>query len=184
MEVVAIYGSPRRGGNSEVMMDTFLQEVNPSDRVNRIVASQLHLGFCRGCRSCENTGHCVQKDDMSQVVEFLLLADRVVVSSPVFFYAFPSSLKVLIDRIQVLWSRKYLLKEEMKPKKGFLLAVGATKGKKLFDGIILTTRFFFDGFGCKYSGECVFRGYDKKGEIADCRECREEIRQAACSFLG
>ena len=183
MNIVAIYGSPRRGGNSDSMLDVFLAERDSDDTLIKIIPSELNFSHCHGCRFCEKTGHCAINDEMNGVAETLLQADRVVIGAPIFFYSFPAPLKALIDRSQVLWSRKYFLKEEMKPKKGFLLAVGATKGQKLFEGVVLTTRFFFDGFGCEYQGELVFRGFDKKGDILNCLECIEEIHQAACIFM-
>jgi len=183
MNVVALYGSPRRDGNSDSMLDVFLAERNSDDTLIKIIPSELNFSHCRGCRLCEKTGVCAINDEMNGVAETLLQADRVVIGAPIFFYSFPASLKALIDRSQVLWSRKYLLKEEMKLKKGFLLAVGATRGKKLFEGVILTTRFFFDGFNCEYQGEVVFRGFDKKAEISNCLLCLDEIRGAAQRFF-
>jgi len=162
VNIVAIYGSPRRDGNSDVMLDVFLSQLNSQNTILKIIPSEMDLSQCRGCRACEKTGVCVIDDEMKTASEILLQADRVIISTPIFFYGFPSALKALIDRTQVLWSRKYLLKKKMKPKKGFLLAVGATRGKKLFDGVILTTRFFFDGFNCEYQGDIVFRGFDKR----------------------
>jgi multimeric flavodoxin WrbA len=183
VNIVAIYGSPRRGGNSDVMLDVFLSSVQPTDTIIKIIPSELSFSQCRGCRVCEKTGVCVFDDEIKKVSNHLLQADRVIISAPIFFYGFPSALKALIDRSQVLWSRKYLLKEGMKLKKGFLLAVGATQGKKLFDGVILSSRFFFDGFHCKYQGEVVFRGFDKKAEIKNCLACLEEIQKAAQNFF-
>ena len=77
--------------------------------------------------------------------------------------------KALIDRSQALWARKYVLKQ--KPpngtRKGAFIAVGATKGDKLFEGSILTVRYFFNTIGVKYSDELLIRGVDKKGEIKE-----------------
>lgn len=183
MNITAIYGSPRRGGNSDVILDVFLSPVQPTDTIIRIIPSEMSFSQCKGCRACEKTGICVIDDEIKTVTNHLLQADRVIISAPIFFYGFPSALKALIDRSQVLWSRRYLLKEELKPKKGFLLAVGATQGKKLFEGVILTSRFFFDGFNCEYQGEVVFRGFDKKAEIKNCQACLEEIKKAAQNFF-
>jgi multimeric flavodoxin WrbA len=183
VNVVAIYGSPRRGGNSDVMLDVFLSPVQPTDTIIRIIPSEMKFSQCKGCRACEKTGVCVIDDEIKTVSNHLLQADRVIISAPIFFYGFPSALKALIDRSQVLWSRKYLLKEDLKPKMGFLLAIGATQGKKLFEGVILTSRFYFDGFNCKYQGKVVFRGFDKKAEIKNCQACLEEIKKAAQKFF-
>ena len=52
-------------------------------------------------------------------------------------------------------------------KKGAFIGVGATKGKQLFDGSILTIKYFFQAFGVEYADELLVRGVDKRGEIKD-----------------
>lgn len=183
MKIVAIMGSPRRNGNSEILLRTFLSAQPQGSSVTVLVPLEMHLEFCRGCRFCEQMGSCVIRDDMEKVYPLLCEADRVVVSAPVFFYGFPAHLKALIDRTQPLWARRYLLKEVMSPKKGFLLAVGATRGQRLFEGVVLTTRYFFDAFGCTYENGLFFRGFDVKGSIADCSQCLRDAEEAGKSFL-
>jgi len=104
----------------------------------------------------------------------------IVLSSPVYFYAFPAALKALIDRIQVLWSRKYRLKlDEFKgrSRKGVLLAVGATQGKDLFDGLKLTARYFFDAADIRYATDLCYRGMDEKGEMEKHPTVHEDIKR-------
>ncbi len=183
MEIIAIMGSPRRGGNCEVLLDEFLRERGKIQEVKTLIPAQMDIGFCRGCRSCESTGHCVLSDDMQGAADLLMGCKGVILSAPVFFYGFPASMKAFIDRMQFLWSRKYFLKKQFEEKKGFLLSVGATRGKRLFEGVKLTTRYFFDSFGCEYSGDAFFRGFDRKGEIAQCGECLQEVRIKATDFF-
>jgi hypothetical protein len=64
------------------------------------------------------------------------------------------------------------------------MGVGATRGERLFDGVRLTTKYFFDAFGCTLDGELFFRGFDKKGSIASCERCLKEVDDAAQSFFG
>lgn len=181
MRIVGIRGSPRRGGNSDVLLSWFLSCSGTHD-VEVLTPSQLSIHFCQGCRYCEGTGRCVIDDDMTWILPVLLEADRVVVSTPVFFYGLPASLKALVDRMQVLWARRYVLGERMKSKDGFLLAVGATKGKRLFEGVTLTIRYFFDAFGCTYRGGLFFRGFDAPS-IGACEACAREVRTRGESFL-
>lgn len=184
MQIVAILGSPRRGGNSEILLQRFLRFAPEKLQLKLIIPSELDIRFCRGCRFCESFGHCVLKDGMQEVVDWLVRAQIVVVSTPVFFYGIPASFKALVDRSQVLWARRYFLGEQFSPKKGFLMGVGATRGEKLFDGVRLTTKYFFDAFGCTLDGELFFKGFDKKGSIASCERCLKEVDNAAQSFFG
>lgn len=151
--------------------------------VDILTPSQLHLQFCRGCRYCEHTGFCVIKDDMNEVIRKLLEADRIVVSTPVFFYGLPASFKALVDRVQPLWARRYIFGETMPERMGFLLAVGATRGEQLFEGVVLTIKYFFDAFGCTYKGGLFFRGFDVSGSIKECVVCQEEVKASGRCFL-
>ena len=103
----------------------------------------------------------------------------IVINSPIYFYAFPAAIKALIDRIQVLWSRKYRLKmDEFKGRNrtGILLAAGATNGKDLFDGLKLTARYFFDAADIEYKADLCYRGVDENGEMENHPTVHEDIK--------
>ena len=146
-------------------------------------AARLKISPCIGCGNCETKGVCIFEDDFTHVfLPAVIKADIIVISSPVYFYAFPAALKALIDRIQVLWSRKYRLKtDEFKDRKrrGVLLAAGATHGKDLFDGLKLTARYFFDAADIKYETSLCYRGIDEKGGIKSHPAVHEDIKKLA-----
>ena len=107
---------------------------------------------------------------MEKIYPKLLESDIIVLASPIFFYGVTAWAKALIDRSQALWAKKYLLKDpslgkEGRKRKGFFISVGATKGQKVFEGAILTVKYFFDTFNAEYAGELLFRGVDGKGDI-------------------
>jgi multimeric flavodoxin WrbA len=111
----------------------------------------------------------VIRDDMDTIYPKLLEADRIIVASPMFFYGVTGQLKALIDRCQATWARKYVLKQKLseKERKGAFIAIGATKGKQLFDGSILVIKYFFQAIDVQYVDELLVRGVDKKGDIKD-----------------
>jgi multimeric flavodoxin WrbA len=106
---------------------------------------------------------------MDDIYPKLLDADCVIVASPIFFYGLTSQVKALIDRSQAIWARKYVLKQNLPDsgRRGAFIAVGATRGEKLFDGSILTVKYFFKTIGVKYADELLIPGVDKKGEIKE-----------------
>lgn len=182
MYVLGITASPRKNGNSEHMMSLFINEMEQRGAEAKVInAVKLNTTRCIGCGTCEKKGECVFKDDFTTVfLPEIKKADIIVIASPVYFYGFPADLKALIDRIQVLWSRKYRLKlNEFKgrKRKGVLLAVGATKGKDLFDGMKLTARYFFDAADISYDGELLIRGVDEKGELENHPTLKTDIVQ-------
>jgi multimeric flavodoxin WrbA len=155
-------------GNTALLLDEALKGAKQQGAdIDKIIVDKLDIQPCREYYGCEKDGKCVIKDDMDSIYQKLLDADRVILASPMFFYGLTSQVKALIDRCQALWVRKHVL-QLMPPdgnRKGAFIAVGATKGKNLFDGSILTVKYFFESIGIKYTDELLARGIDKKGEV-------------------
>ncbi len=169
MFVLGLQGSPRAKGNTTTLLSAFLDEVRKrGGRVVTLDATKMKVLPCLGCGTCERKGYCPQDDDMQAAYPLLRKADLTVLATPIYFYGATAQMKAFIDRSQALWSRKYALDLEdpgRKWRKGFLLAVGATKGKNLFDGTILTARYFFDAVGAGFEGTLGYRHLDKAGDI-------------------
>ncbi|MFP3981008.1 MAG: NAD(P)H-dependent oxidoreductase [Desulfobacterales bacterium] len=171
MYVLGLQGSPRAKGNTNFLLDAFLGQCQSRGAaVEKIQARRLHVEPCTGCGTCEKKGFCIfTDDDMARRMYFLLWrADVVVLASPVYFYNFPAPIKAVIDRSQALWSRKYKygLEDPGRPwRQGFMLSVGATKGKNLFDGMALTARYFFDAVGAAYTDAVTYRRIEAAGEL-------------------
>ena len=163
-------GSPRIKGNTDVLLDEALSGAESQGaQVEKILVDRLIISPCREYYGCTKDGNCTIKDDMEQIYPKLLDSDRIIVASPMFFYGLTSQLKALIDRSQAIWARKYLLKQKRPDtgRKGAFIAVGATKGKNLFDGSILTIKYFFEALSITYADELLIRKVDKKGEILE-----------------
>ncbi len=184
MKVLGIFGSPRRGGNTELLLEEALRGAEKEGaETERLYLSEIAITPCKECHGCDRTGSCVILDDMQKVYPKLLEADVVILASPIFFYGVTAWAKALIDRSQAFWSKKYLLKDpslggEGKKRKGFFISVGATKGKKVFDGAILTVKYFFDVLNAEYAGELVFRGVEAKGDILKHPEALRQAHEA------
>ena len=171
MKVLGIFGSPRKGGNTELLLEEALRgaEKEGAD-VERLHVASFHITPCTECLQCLEKGECVVQDDMQKIYPKLLESDIIILASPIFFYGITAWAKAVVDRSQALWARKYVLKDpslgkEGKRRKGFLISVGGTKGQKVFEGAILTAKYFFDVLNADYVGELVFRNMDAKGDI-------------------
>jgi multimeric flavodoxin WrbA len=172
MKVLGIYGSPRKGGNSDLLLDEALKGATSAGaEVSSIRSSDLSISGCVECGGCDETGTCVLQDDMDHVYEQLVDADVIFLASPIFFYGIPAQAKALVDRCQALWSRRALEKDPHERGtfhggRGYLLAVGATKGANLFEGVQLTAKYFFDALDMSYEGGVFVRSAEGKGDIA------------------
>ena len=180
MKVLGIFGSPRKGGNTELLLEQALGGAEAEGaEVQRLRLADYNIIPCKECLACYQNGHCVLLDDMSNIYPMLLESDIIILASPIFFYGITAWAKALIDRCQALWSRKYRLKDpsmgkEGKKRKGFFISVGGTKGPKVFEGAILTARYFFDVLNAEYVGELVVREVDAKGDILKHPEALEQ----------
>jgi multimeric flavodoxin WrbA len=171
MKVLGLFGSPRREGNTEILLEEALKGAEREGaEIDRVYVTDLTITPCKECHGCDQTGNCVILDDMQKIYPRLLEADIIILASPIFFYGITAWAKALIDRSQALWAKKYLVNDPSmgkkgKRRKGFFISVGATKGQKVFEGAILTAKYFFDVLNAEYVGELLFRGVDAKGDI-------------------
>ena len=144
MKIIAIYGSPRRNGNTARLLQSAVAGARSvGAEVTEIILRDLKLQPCLEIYACQKEGRCAIRDDFHDLAEKLLSAQATILASPIFFYAVSAHVKALMDRCQSLWVRKYWL--DKKPlgrlnnhKPGLFISAGATQGKRLFDGIIHT----------------------------------------------
>ncbi len=179
MKVLGILGSPRRGGNTEILLRAFLEGAAAGGaEVEEVRLREMKISPCLEIYHCFKDGTCPIKDDMIGFYDKLLAAEVVVLASPIFFYNVSAQAKAMIDRTQALWARRYALKQDFPgpERQGVLLAVGATKGRLLFVGTRLTAKYFFDAINVTYAAEILVRGADAKGAINEQPEVLERAR--------
>ncbi|MCX8043789.1 MAG: flavodoxin family protein [Desulfobacterota bacterium] len=171
MHITAIYGSPRKGGNTDLLMEACLHGVHAGGQsVHEIFLRDLHFSPCIECGGCATTGICVLRDDMDLIYPHLTSSACIIVSAPVFFYGLNAHTKAMIDRTQCLWVKKYLLQQPVRippfsEGHGVLLSTGGSRGKKNFDGILLTMKYFYDALDMKLTRYLTFHGIDECGAV-------------------
>lgn len=187
--ILAIYGSPRKGGNTSLLLREAVQGAREAGGdVEEIVLRDLKMSPCLEIYGCRKTGRCVIHDDFDRVFDQLLACGGVMLASPVFFYAVSAHTKILMDRCQSLWVRKHWI--ENRPlgkqhyiKKGLFISAGATKGKKLFDGILLSMRYFFDVLDTELWKTLLYRDLDVEGDVLKHPEYLEEARASGKALV-
>ncbi len=103
-KVLILSGSPRKGGNSDTLCDEFMKgAVEAGNNVEKIFVAGQNICYCKACYACKNTGVCAIKDDMAEILQKMLDADVIVLSSPVYFYSISAQLKAVIDRTVARW---------------------------------------------------------------------------------
>lgn len=110
--ILTIAGSPRRNGNSDRLLDALERGVIAAGGIpERIVAADAGVRPCRGCNACSKDGRCVIRDGMDDLYERFDTADALAIATPVFFATVPAVLKIVFDRCQPYWARRYVLGE-------------------------------------------------------------------------
>ena len=187
-QIVAIYGSPRRRGNTATLLKHAVQgAVDAGAQVNEIVLRDLKMSPCLEIYACKKNGRCAIKDDFHQVVDQILSAKALMLASPIFFYTVSAHTKILMDRCQSLWVKKYWIDKvpfgQWEPKrKGLFISVGATKGKKLFNGVLLTVKYFFDVLDMELFRSLLYRGLEFEGDVLKYPEYLEAAYEAGKSL--
>ncbi len=190
MLVVGLQGSPRKNGSSDYLLKHFLKEIEKTGvEVQLLDIPRMNIRPCIGCGYCEKKGFCVIDDDdmVASVYPLLRKAQVVVAVSPVFFYNVTSQLKALIDRTQTFWSRKYRFRLSdplSKTRKGFFLSMGGSRGKKLFDGIHLVAKYFFDAIDADYSGSLTYTDIETAADFKKMPELDLEISRATQALMS
>ena len=181
-KIVALYGSPRQGGNTDTLLDKVVEGASIAGSLEKFYARDFRISGCAACECCNDTGICVIDDEMNRLYAYLEEADLIFMASPVYFYGMSAQLKLIIDRSQTMWARHSLpayknkCNSEGSIRTGYLIAAGATKGSKLFVGMELTAKYFYDALGMRYGGGLFFRGLDGKEDILAKADFMEEAR--------
>jgi multimeric flavodoxin WrbA len=183
-KLVAIYGSPRRKGNTTALLKKAVAGArNSGALVEEFVLRDLKMSPCLEIYGCKKNGNCAINDDFQRVREEVLASDGMMITSPIFFYTVSSHVKILMDRFQSLWVQKYWIDKipvghwQVK-RKGLFISVGATHGKKLFDGSLLSMKYFFDVLDMELWRALLFRGLDFEGDVNKCPDHLDEAYTA------
>ena len=188
MLVLGLQGSPRKNGNTHFLLSNFMKEVEKlGARTTIVKVDEKNIIPCKEYGMCEKNGFCPIDDDMNKEIYSLLRqAEIIVAATPIFFYGTTAQLKTLIDRGQAFWARRYKLKLSdpgQKWRRGFLLALGATKGQNLFKGVSLTAKYFFDAVGAGYEGSLTYRHIENPGDMEKHLTVREDVKKTVKNLL-
>ena len=171
MKVLGIAGSPRRGGNTNLLLAEVIRgAASRGAEVKTIILNDLKITPCQHCDACLEAGKCKIEDDMQMVYRELEEADRIVLASPIQFMGVTAQMKAMIDRCQALWAKKYVLNMpplgNKRERKGLFISVGGRKITNLFEPALATVKTLFRILDIAYAGELLFSGVDEKGAIA------------------
>lgn len=170
--VIGISGSPHRHGNTETLLDKFLEGAESSDASGeKVVLKDLNYSSCRGCNACHKTGECIVMDDAITLYKKILSVDCIAVASPIYSMGITAELKGFIDRGQYLWARKFILKtlyfknDHIRRHKGIFISTAGLGWNNVFDGAFPVITAMFNGVGFEYYDNIIANDMDRFGSI-------------------
>jgi multimeric flavodoxin WrbA len=168
--IVALYGSPRRRGNTATLLRHAVAGARDAGaEVEEIMLRDLKISACLEIYSCKQDGECRIRDDFQRVRDQVLDCAGLMLASPIFYYTVSAHTKILMDRFHSLWVKKHWGPADRNPqpairRKGIFISAGATHGKRLFDGTLLSVRYFFDTLDTDLWKALLYRGLENEGE--------------------
>jgi multimeric flavodoxin WrbA len=172
LKLLAIAGSPRRGCNTDRLLNEAVSgAAGRGLLVKQVALADLDISPCQHCDACiQLGGRCVIEDDMQQIHQDIREYDRFIISSPVFFMGLTAQAKAMIDRCQALWVLKNVLNLPLclktgPARKGIFISVGGTTYSHLFQGSVATVKSWYKTLDIEYSGELLLPGIDSCNAI-------------------
>jgi multimeric flavodoxin WrbA len=189
VKIVAFQGSPRPSGNTEILLESALKPIREAG--HEIILFKLNfmrIKPCQDCGSCEKNGKCIIDDDMVDIYSAIRAADRIILASPIFFFALSAQVKAMIDRCQAFWCEKYLMRQSLPAgphgRKGLLMLVGGMKRDVGITCSDATAKAFFRTISVPHHEVLGFLGVDAKGAILEHPTALKEAHDAGLKLIA
>lgn len=168
-KVVVLSTSLRNNSNSEFLAKSFVEGAKESgNEVEYITLKNKNIRFCTGCLTCQKTGRCVIKDDVTNIMDSVLNADVVVWATPIYYYEMSGQMKTLIDRLNPMYSKDYKFRDV------YLLATAAEEGDEVFEKAITGLSGWIDCFEkTSIKGTVLCGGVSSGGNISSNTKFKE-----------
>lgn len=188
-QVLALVGSPRRGGNCDLLTGCFLNGVRGKGlKVETVYLNRLNIRPCQACDRCASDGICVISDDMREIYRKVQTCSGLVLASPIYFGGLSAQTKIFIDRFQCWWQAKYRLRRpfidagEKRP--AFFICVGAREDKMRFEAAESLARLFFLIINFRLIDSLCFSGHDSLGSVNRDQEALQRVFAAGQKFVS
>ena len=168
-KVLILSGSPRKGGNSDLLCQEFARGAQESgNEVETIRVAAKKIAPYSGCYYCRaHGGECAHKDDMAEVLQKMIDADVIVLASPVYFYSIDAQLKAVIDRTVARWL-------EVKNKEFYYIVTMADEEHASADTTLACFRGYADCVeGAVEKGVIIGTGVYEPGKVSNTPAMRQ-----------
>ena len=162
-KVLAIFGSPRKGENTDSALDGVLGALEGRAEIEKISLRKLTVKPCIACYKCAREKPCVLDDDMIDLYHKFDEADIILLSTPMTFTTVNAQTKALIDRLQAIYVSKYIRKapiiDTLKKRAGYFVCTTGSKNPDT-TGILMVADMFFKTVNTQHVGSLIFDDTD------------------------
>ncbi len=160
-KVLVISTSIRGNSNSEKLAEAFADGAKAAgNEVELVSLKDKTIAFCKGCLACQQTGHCVIKDDANAITDKMLEADVIAWATPIYYYEMSGQMKTMIDRANSLFPKDYKFRDV------YLLTAAAEDEPDVDEGAVHGLKGWIACFEkARFAGKVCACGVGAPGEI-------------------
>jgi multimeric flavodoxin WrbA len=157
MNVLGLVGSPRKGGNTDLLVSAMLYGAGTSNyQIEKLNLYDIEISPCIDCRSCKKSDNrCLLGDGMQEIYKKIENADIIIFGTPLYWYGPSAKMKLLIDRL-----RPYIVSKKLNGKQAVLI-IPSEEGP---DACRLTVEMFersFKYLGISLVGKILPKAYER-----------------------
>ena len=162
-KVLIISSSLRKDSNSEMLADEFMRGAKEAGhQAEKVSLRDQTIGFCKGCLTCQKTGHCVIKDDAAEIAQKMLTADVIAFATPIYYYEMSGQMKTMLDRANPLFPSAYAFRDI------YLLTTAADSDEDAMSGAVKGLEGWIACFEkAKLAGAVFAGGVEAPGEAKE-----------------
>lgn len=173
MKILALIGSPRKGSNTDTVVDRILAGAREKGHASeKLYVYDYEIAPCIDCRRCKDTPNvCVLHDDMLLIYPKIEEADVIVFGTPLYWYGPTAKMKLLIDRL-----RPYIASRKLEGRRGVVVAP-SEEGPEACQCLVEMFRKSFAYIGMEFAGAILPKAYER----GESKQNQDELTKA-CDF--
>lgn len=187
MNILVIQGSPKREGGTAFLVEKYLEPYNDLNyNIDRVFLRGLNISPCTACDYCQEKGVCIIQDDMQDIYQKIANSDMIIMATPIYFNSVSAWMKIMIDRCQVYWSKKFVLNDRKKRKDKlgvFICTAGVKHDESSIIGAVKVVDLFFKSIDSEYIESICIDNTDKFPVASQNEKLKEVITKAKTHIL-
>ncbi|MBQ0064633.1 MAG: flavodoxin family protein [Firmicutes bacterium] len=170
-KVCIISTSLRAGSNSDILARACEKgALEAGNEVEYISLKGKEIQYCIGCLACQNSGSCVLKDDVAEIINKVKNAQVLIFATPIYYYEMCGQMKTLLDRLNPLYPCEYAFRDV------YMIATAAEEEESTFEKAYNGLQGWVDCFE-----KASLKGLVAAGGIGDAKEANnhEDVMKKA-----